>query len=200
MQELTFIHERPNRDKIRLLVTTIFLVVIIAALFGFIWYSLLQTSPTTRAFLSFVEEKFAQAEPEGIFFAELMSGIFFVPSPDELIYLYALSKESAVWIIFLTFNLGYLCAQTINYFIGYKFGAPILNFVSKKKLYAARRFNNKYGSLGIFLANVAPFVPTPLLVLGLGTTRYNFYKVILWSALGQGIKYAVITAVYIWTT
>lgn len=202
MQELTFIHEKSNYDKVKTLVATLGIVAIfvaIAILFATTWYRLIQDVPWLHAIYEALKGEFSSASPAALFIIEFFASLFFIPSPDELIYYYAVIKKHSVVLLFIAVNLGYFLAQIVNYYLGLKL-SPLVYLISKKKLYSARRLSNRYGALGIFMANLLPFLPSPLLTFGLGLTRYNFTRLMLCTMAGRIIKYAVITAVLVWTT
>ncbi len=200
---LHFIEEKSNSDKLKALGGTIALVLallLLGGLFAYSWYGLKESVPGAEGFYDVLAEDIRAATPWTLFYVEFFAGLFFVPSPDEIIYFYALSRQNSILLCFIAVNLGYFLAQVLNYFIGLKLSRPIMHLVSKPKLYAARRWSSKYGSVGIFLANLIPFLPSPLMTFGLGLTHYNFTRLMIWAMAGRILKYGIVTVVFIGLT
>ena len=129
------------------------------------------------------------------FDAHLLGGLFFVPSPDEIIFYYGLSKGHSYLFAFVGAILGYMIAQVINYYAGNKISPLVMHVISKRKVYKARRFVNKYGTLGIFLFNFLPF-PGPLLTFALGIAKYNFIRLFVLALTGIAFKYLAAIIIY----
>jgi len=56
----------------------------------------------------------------GLFLAHLIGGLFFVPSPDEIIFYYGLIKGNNYILALFFSTLGYILAQVFNYYLGKK--------------------------------------------------------------------------------
>jgi membrane protein DedA with SNARE-associated domain len=131
----------------------------------------------------------------GLFLAHLIGGIFFVPSPDEIIFYYGLIKGNNYFLALVFSTTGYMIAQLLNYWVGKKISPLIMHVISKKKVYETRRFVNKYGSIGIFIFNFLPF-PGPLLTFALGIARYNAIRLFALTLLGKICKYAALILIF----
>lgn len=198
MQDIRFIEEVSNSRKVKSLIVTLFILVILLfiGMIGSIYFSSLQKIPVFDSIYTNIGDSIENANLIGMFYANLVGGIFFIPSPDELIFYYGLTKGNPVLLVLLFTMLGYMVAQILNYIVGSKLSEPILNLVSKKKVYEGRRYINKYGAYGIFIFNLLPF-PAPLLSFGLGIAKYNFMRLMLLTIAGKTLKYIVIICIYL---
>ncbi len=202
MKNLHFITRTSHGSKIRSFLGVCFLIIILVALgivFSTFWYYFIQHLPGLSWVVEYIKQEVASVTLSGLFYAHLLGGLFFVPSPDEIIFYYALMKGNTPHLALIVATAGYMVAQIINYVLGRKLSGPILTIVSKEKVYKFRRFTNAYGGLTVFVFNVLPF-PAPLLTLALGIAKYNFYRLMFWTTLGKVIKYGAIAAFYLWIT
>jgi len=200
MGDYQFVEEISNRDKIKSLLIAILIFAFLAGI-GIFLSTLSSNSLSKIPVISFlvnpIEEGHAQITPSALFFTSFLGSIFFIPSPDEALYYYLISHGGGIWASYILILLGYFVAQLLNYYLGIKLSGPTLNLVSKKKIYSSRRFINRYGAYGIFLSNLVPFLPGPIVTFALGLARYNFYRLFSLMALGNLIKYGLITLLYI---
>ena len=89
MKNYSFIQENSHLSKIWTLISSVFiliLILIISIFFSAFFYSLLNSLPYVSALIDFLTENISNATVWGLFFAHLIGGIFFVPSPDEIIF------------------------------------------------------------------------------------------------------------------
>lgn len=85
-----------------------------------------------------------------------------------------------------------LIALSLDYLIGYTFSRAFLTkIISEKKLSKYQKRVEKYGDAIIFVFNVFP-LSSPLLTLAAGLIRYNYKRLIFFSALGLLIKYSAL--------
>jgi len=198
MSNHEFIRENSHLHKIwtMIVLTTLLLAVLIISIFFWsLFFSLVIKIPFTSQILSSIKFSIANKTIVGLFWANLLGGIFVVPSPDEVIFYYALIKgNSYAWSIIAAIT-GYMIAQVFNYFLGKKVSTTVLNLVSKKKVYSARRLANRYGAWGIVIFNLLP-LPAPLLTFALGIAKYNFKRLMLLTILGKGVKYGLLIAIH----
>jgi len=75
----------------------------------------------------------------------------------------------------------------------------VLHLVSRKKVYKARRYINKYGSYGIFLFTAVPFLPGPLVTFALGVAKYNIPRLFVITFLGKSLTYGIIVILFLLT-
>lgn len=85
-----------------------------------------------------------------------------------------------------------LLSLSTDYLIGHTFSRAVLNkIISEKKLEKYQQRIEKYGNPIIFTFNVLP-LSSPLLTLAAGLIRYDYKKLMIYSALGLVIKYVAI--------
>jgi len=198
MKDYSFIQENSHLSKIWTLISSVFIllvVLVVSFFFSTFFYSLLNSLPYVSALIDFLTENISNATVWGLFFAHLIGGIFFIPSPDEIIFYYGLVKGNPYFLAFLSAVTGYMIAQVLNYYIGNKISPLVMHIISKRKVYKARRFVNRHGTFGIFLFNFLPF-PAPLLTFALGIAKYNFTRLFTITLIGKMCKYIVLIIFY----
>ena len=201
MKDTKFIEEFSSKQKIKSVVGTIsvmLVIVVLGVLFSTIWLTTLTSIPWVQTIIDFVKQDVIKLTLSGLFFMHFIGGLFFIPSPEEIFFYAALLKGNNIFFAFLVSIIGYLLAQLVNYGVGLKLSNSILHIVSKRKVYKARRFANKYGTFGIFIFNLLPF-PAPILTLGFGIVKYNMARLFFWTLLGKVGKYGVLIVFYILT-
>ena len=199
MGEHKFIRENSHLQKIwtlASLISILLIILVISLFFSTLFYSLLLKTPFASKIITSVTNSISNTTVKGLFYTNLVGGIFFVPSPDELIFYYALTIRKSYFLTLIGSLAGYMLAQVINYFLGKKASGIILNLMSKKKVYSARRLASKYGAWGIFLFNFLPFLPAPVLSFALGIAKYNFKRLFILTLLGKLAIYLVVMLIH----
>jgi len=190
-----FVYQNSRKEKIKVLLFTIFLVLILVAaavLITVYWYEISSKIP----FLKDLGGGLTNVNLGGLFYTGILGGLFFIPGPLEMTFYLGLAQGNSIFWSFIVINFAYYLAQVINYFIGFKLSDIVLNLVSKKKVYQARRYVNKYGAYAIFFLNIIPG-PAQLLTFALGITKYNFTRLSTLTILGNFIRYAAIIGIFI---
>ncbi|MEK6909232.1 MAG: VTT domain-containing protein [Nanoarchaeota archaeon] len=198
MTDYNFIQENSHTHKIWTLISSIIIlliILIISIFFSTFFYQLLYSLPYFENLVLFLTDNIKNVTLWGLFLAHLIGGIFFVPSPDEIIFYYGLLKGNNYFLALIFSTIGYMISQVLNYYAGKKISPLIMHIISKKKVYEGRRFVNKYGSVGIFLFNFLPF-PGPLLTFALGIARYNFARLFTLTLLGKICKYITLILIF----
>lgn len=199
MGDYEFIQENSSWTKFWVLVTSLIilaLILIVGVFFSTFFYKILQAIPYVNGSIGFIILNIKSLTLFGILLAHLFGGLFFVPSPDEIIFYYSLIKGNNYFLTLLFSIVGYMLAQLLNYYLGKKISPLIMHIVSKKKVYETRRYVNKYGAWGIFLFNFIP-LPAPLLTFALGIARYNFTRLFVLTLAGQIAKYTLLMLSYL---
>lgn len=200
MKHYHYIQENDSIHKRRALAFSIIVLILflfLAIFFYKFWYSLIQTTPILHKTIIYLKYNFVSVTPMGLFYEHLIGGIFFVPSADELIFYYGLLNGNPLLFSFVTALTGYMLAQILNYFIGFKMSNLMLHLVSKKKVYKTKRWINKYGAYGIFIFNAIPTFPAPLLIFALGVTKYNFKRLFIITALAKILEYLALIGIFL---
>lgn len=148
-----------------------------------------------------------------IFFLEIISqfgylGVFigmaiessFFPFPSEIILVPAgalvARGEMNFILVFLAGLFGTLIGATLNYLLALFLGRTAVDFlvqkygkfffISEKKLRKADNYFEKHGEVITFVGRLIPGV-RQLISLSAGFARMNFFKFVLFTALGAGI-------------
>ncbi len=201
MKEKELIYEIPNRNKVKiiLIISILFVLIVIGALFfETIIYSYIKDSVIFRSIGSVIRDEIVKFTSLGLFYASIIGGLFFIPMPLEIFFYIGLIKGNSIVISYILINIGYTISQYINYVLGVKFSPFILPFVSKRNIYKVRRYVNKYGGYAIFFSSIVPS-PSEILVLALGITKYNEVRLFSLVILANGVKYAAIVLFFIST-
>ena len=199
MKDLNFIQENSHLSKIWTLISSIFVLLLIlvgSIFFSTFFLSVLYSIPYLHILINLLIENVSKATILGLFYSHLVGGLFFIPSLDEVLFYYGLSKGHQYLIAFMSAISGYMIAQVINYYLGNKISPLIMHVVSKRKVYKARRFISKHGMWGILLFNFIPF-PAPLLSFGLGIVKYNVVRLFTFTLIGLALKYIFLIIIYI---
>ena len=134
----------------------------------------------------------------GAFYTTLFGGLFFLPTPTEVLFIVALSVGSIAPAILIGLYIsGLIISFSINYFIGMKLSGFSKRIIGAKKFYKIKGFLNKHGIWGVFAFNVLPLPAQPLATI-LGVFRYNKSKFYLMFISGQIIKFTLITLAYLY--
>jgi len=106
----------------------------------------------------------------------------FLPGDSLLFAVGALASTGAVdlWLIVLLLSLAAILGDTVNYFVGYKFGDYLVKHQSKliKKEYLDKThdFYERYGGRTIVIARFVPIVRTfAPFVAGMGSMTYSHF-------------------------
>lgn len=112
----------------------------------------------------------------------------FLPGDSLLFAVGALASTGAVelWLIVSLLSLAAILGDTVNYFIGYKFGDYLVShrsrLIKKEHLDKTHDFYERYGGRTIVLARFVPIVRTfAPFVAGMGAMTYShflFYNVV----------------------
>ncbi len=131
----------------------------------------------------------------GVFYASVFGGLFFLPTPLEIIFLGFLKSGISPGLLIFIYLIGLLISYTANYFIGRAFTETSKKLISYRRFYKIKGFINKFGALGIFIFNVLPLPSQPLAAI-LGVFKYNKTRFYVYTILGQSIKYFAIILGY----
>lgn len=134
----------------------------------------------------------------GAFYTTLFGGLFFIPTPIEILFVATLRASITTPAILIGLYIsGLIVSFTFNYVIGMKLSDFSKRIIGAKKFYKIKGFLNKYGMWGVFAFNVLPLPSQPLATI-LGVFRYNKSKFYLMFISGQLIKFTLITLAYLY--
>lgn len=124
----------------------------------------------------------------GLFYLVFFGSLFFISIPAEFSILYYLSLgHNPVWVILITI-LGNLLGHIVDYFFGRLFGESLIRFFIKSKFDGLKGIFEKIGGGIIVVGNILPF-GSEIIVLVVGSIKYNFKKFLIYSVTGMAIKY-----------
>ena len=198
MSEHFFIEENFNYGKIKSLVTFAFAIVLITGSIIFLAYyftDLVNYFPFLTYLEKIIQKDITKLTPLGLFYLTFITELFFIPFPLEPLLIISLNQGHPLAFALPLLLLGIITSHTINYLIASKFKQIISHLISKRKLYNARRWLNKYGAYTIIIFYALPF-PAQLLAVGLGLAHYNFKRYFTLMIIGLSIKYGLVTAAY----
>lgn len=132
----------------------------------------------------------------GIFLLGFFGSLFFIPLPIDFLFFKSLSNGSNPGIVLVLVLIGSVLGNLIDYYLGVFLSQYARYLVSVKKLYAAKRWVNKYGQWAIFVFNLTP-LPGSLLTFAVGITRYNIFRLIIFFFLGNLCKFGAYVLVYL---
>ena len=151
-----------------------------------------------NSFVTHVANNIKNFNALGSFYTTLFGGLFFIPTPIEVLFLAALKIGKVTPIMLIALYMGgMIISYSINYIIGMKLSNFSKRIIGAKKFYKFKGLLNKYGMGTIFVFNVTPLPSQPLAAL-LGVFRYNKSKFYLMFISGQLIKLIIITLGYLY--
>lgn len=197
-EKYEFVEETSNKQRLVVFFVSLFVVLLLLGsiiTLYVIFRESINQSPSLHTFKTFVSNEVKSASPLGMFYVAFTGAFFFMFTPVEFFFALSLRNGNSPLLVLFFTLAGIIPAYLINYFIGAKAGGFILNFISKKRVYAARRKVNKYGVYAILLFSILP-LPADLLTLGLGMTKYNILRLFSFILLGSLIKYGFLILVF----
>ena len=149
------------------------------------------TDSFLSSFIKHIGQHLASSSLLGSFYVGVFGGLFFIPTPIELIAMRAINQNSYPILVIGFLFIGLLISYSINYIIGLKLSNIARKLISIKRFYQLKTFVNRYGKYGVLFFNALP-LPSQQLTFVLGVFRYNKTRLFVFTLIGQIIKYAVI--------
>ena len=119
-----------------------------------------------------------------------------LPLPSEIVLPLAgiLSTEynMNVILVILVSILGGIVGSLTNYYLGYKFGNPLIYALkskypkTKRAIKESHRFMDKYENISVMLSRLVPIARTFISIVA-GVTRMNMMSFVLYSTIGISI-------------
>lgn len=119
-----------------------------------------------------------------------------LPIPSEIVLPIAgmiiIPGELNLSLVIIVSIIGGVVGSITNYWIGFKFGDTVVEFIisklpnSKKSFKASYNFFEKYNNISVFLARLVPIARTIISIVA-GTLRMNLFKFIIFSGIGISI-------------
>ncbi len=131
----------------------------------------------------------------GSLYVAFFGGMFFIFVPMEGYFVPALQNNNGL-VLFTIFIIGILVSYSIDYLIGLKLSKIAKRLVSPRKFYKIKSIINRHGKLAILVANIIPFLPSQQVTFILGVFKYNKLRLLIFTMLGQMLKYMALLAVF----
>ncbi len=145
--------------------------------------------------LSSVDFKQSIISPPKILLIAAIGGLFFIPIPQEVVFIIGLRQGSDPYFLLLAAISGIFLGHLVSYLIGLKLSGLFRFVTPAKKMYSLRRSVLRYGGFAVLLVNILP-APAPILTFALGIVRYNIYRLFSLLVLGALIKFSTIIIFY----
>lgn len=128
----------------------------------------------------------------GLFIHSFIDAIIFpIPAFFTQVSLSMLNPHSAIWLA----TVGYiacLLGTPIGYFIGKKFGEPVLHKLLKEKwIEKVSELFKKNGEAAILIGSFTP-IPFKVFTILSGCFHYSIWKLIGYAAIGRAVKFYVV--------
>ena len=141
-----------------------------------------------NSLITWTQETFLPLGGVGLFLLAFMESSFFPIPPDLLLILLTLADPSlALWFAAVC-TLGSVLGGMFGYFLGLKFGRPLLTKVVKEeKIKKVHRLFEKYEAWAIFIAGFSP-IPYKVFTIAGGVFYINFKKFVIASLFSTAIR------------
>jgi len=122
--------------------------------------------------------------------------LFFLIMPVEVAFIYYLQGEIGVLALNAVAIGTALFSQAIDYSIGLLMSDKFIdNLIGRKRYMKAEKYIEKYGNVTIFVFNAFP-LSSPVISLAAGMLRYRIRPTLIYTLLGLGFKYLVLTLIF----
>ncbi len=131
-----------------------------------------------------------------LFFASLLAATL-LPGGSEALLLYDLSQNANTFLLVFIATLGNTAGSVINYMIGRKGTVYLIDkgYAKEKYLQKAHVLFTRYGAMAL-LFSWMPVLGDPITFIA-GVTEYDFKKFLFLVLIAKGIRYAVVTGLYL---
>lgn len=189
-----FIYQTSRKKRFRVLGLVFFILLAIGLLY-YVYRLLGVAFPDILNVQDFIVHNVYNVTELGLFLMGFLGSLFFIPLPIDFLFFKGLTNGANPTVALVLVLIGSIIGNIIDYFLGASLSQYARYLVSVKKLYAAKRWVNKYGAWAIFFFNLTP-LPGSLLTFAVGITRYNIYRLFLFFILALICKFGVYTLVF----
>jgi len=143
----------------------------------------------------FVNWTIAILEPygsAGLFLLAFIESSFFPVPPDLLLIgLSLVTPENAILYGFVA-TIGSVSGGVFGYWIGFRFGEPILeHFASKKRIEMVHDYFDRYEAWAVGIAGLTP-IPYKVFTIAAGIFYVDLRRFILASLIGRGLRFMTV--------
>lgn len=134
----------------------------------------------------------------GLALNSFIESFFLVPPPDILLSIMDLAQPYKALFFALVCTIASAFGGAIGYAIGLWGGRPAFNWLfrkgGKEKFEAVEKLYNKYGTFAVFFSAFTP-VPYKVFTIASGILNMNFWKFMLASFFGRGLRFFIVSLV-----
>lgn len=127
-----------------------------------------------------------------LFFVSFLESVFFPIPPDFLLISLCLMYPALSILYALNCTVGSVLGGVTGYFLGRKFGKPLLiKFISEKKFDRVKNIFDKYGLIGVGIAGFTP-IPYKVFTISAGIFQLNLLGFIIISFISRGMRFFMV--------
>ena len=131
----------------------------------------------------------------GLFLLAFAESSFFPVPPDVLLIAFSLASPENAFIYAAVATLGSVLGGLFGYFLGKKFGEPLLlRFAKKETVSHVQKLYSEMGSWIVFIAGFSP-IPYKVFTIFSGMMELDLKKFVLASALSRGARFFLVAGV-----
>ena len=133
----------------------------------------------------------------GLALNSFIESFFLVPPPDILLISMDLAKPEKSLYYATVCTIASALGGAFGYLIGYVGGRPVFNFLFRNKheqFENVEKLYGKYGSFAVFFSAFTP-IPYKIFTIASGILNMNFWKFMLASFLGRGMRFFIVSLV-----
>ncbi len=122
--------------------------------------------------------------------------LFFLFIPVELAFIYYLTAGENYLLLNAVALGSALISQSVDYIIGYSLSTKIIDqLIGRSRYEKAENEIRKYGNITILVFNLLP-LSSPVISLAAGMLKHRIKDALLFTMLGLGLKYFVLTLMF----
>jgi membrane protein YqaA with SNARE-associated domain len=173
----------------------ILVVSIIIVLLQPLIFKVINKSPALAADYYYALSQIGKLSMLWLFIVTFLGSLFFISVPSDFIFLYYIfNGANPVNTIVATF-FGVMLGRSVDFGFGAMFRKYTLKSIITKKYDFKKRVRKVESSL-VFFGNFIPIFPIELFIVFIGTTKYTYWKFLLYNGLGKILK-LIIMALFI---
>lgn len=134
----------------------------------------------------------------GLALNSFIESFFLVPPPDIILSIMDLAQPSKALFFAFVCTIASAFGGMAGYGIGYWGGRPAFNWLfrkgGKEKFEAVEKLYNQYGTAAVFFSAFTP-VPYKVFTIASGILNMNFWKFMLASFFGRGLRFFIVSLV-----
>lgn len=144
-----------------------------------------------------INDIFQSLGVQGLALNSFIESFFLVPPPDILLISMDLAKPEKSMYYATICTIASALGGAVGYLIGFLGGRPVFNFLFRNKHEQFEQVEKLYGQYGSFAVFFSAFTPIPykIFTIASGILNMNFWKFMLASFLGRGLRFFLVSLV-----